>query len=378
MSSARQGYLARWIPAILVVAFACDVAFHFVRLDFIAFRCDEALKQVVPLGYAFEPGRHFRMERASGDIASLGNLPGYRSFRPQSMTIDRLGFRNAPEGARLPPSVVLLGSSFTIGTGNSDEQTLARRLESLSGCSVYNAGGWDGVVPNTRDLVRRLGMEHGLVLLEVLERDAWGKPIAPEARKPRIRYSPTVWWYYDQASRSHLKIIAQRIYKSLCNDRFLPNTYKSLVAVRELEDGRPMLFIRNLEHPGPLPTIEPHIRGIEQLRDALREDGHRLAVYIVPEKFTVYRDLLRSSVPGGDMGVRVLAEFDRDLGALGIPRVNLEPILHEAARAAMDKGEVIYWPDDTHWNPMGIEVTARAINRTFDLPATCLDPPAKD
>ena len=378
MSSARQGYLVRWIPAILVVAFACDVAFHFIRIDFIAFRCDEMVSQGVPLGFTFEPGRHVQMDRASGDLAALANLPAYRVFRPQSMTIDRFGFRNAPEGATLPPRAVLLGSSFTIGTGNSDDQTLARRLQSLSGCSVYSAGGMNRVVSSARDLVRKVGMVQGLVLLEVLERDAWSKPIVPDVRKPRFRYSPIIWWYYDQARRSRLQIIAQRIYQSFCNDRFLPNTHKSLVAVRELEDGLPMLFVRDIEHSGPLPAIEPHIRGIEQLRDALRADGHRLVVYILPDKLTVYRDLLKWSVPEGDTGARVLAELERGLKTVGIPALNLEPILHEAARAAMANDELIYWPDDTHWNPLGIDVAARTINLAFNLPAACSHPPSND
>ena len=33
----------------------------------------------------------------------------------------------------------------------------------------------------------------------------------------------------------------------------------------------------------------------------------------------------------------------------------------------MDKGEVIYWPDDTHWTPMGIDVAARESTG----PSTC-------
>ena len=125
---------------------------------------------------AFPHGAGQRRHRLAGQPARLPVIPSPvdddRSFR----------LSQCAEGARLPPSVVLLGSSFTIGTGNSDEQTLARRLESLSGCSVYNAGGWDSVVANTRDLVRRLGMEHGLVLLEILGRDAWTSRSRPEAR----------------------------------------------------------------------------------------------------------------------------------------------------------------------------------------------------
>ena len=83
------------------------------------------------------------------------------------------------------------------------------------------------------------------------------------------------------------------------------------------------------EPPG---SSEPHVLAIERLRDILREDGHRLAVYLIPEKLTVYRDLLRAPVPDGDVGARVLAEFEREIRALGIPTVNLEPVLHGCGR----------------------------------------------
>lgn len=378
MSSPRQGYLARWIPAILVVAFLVDAAFHFVRLDFLAFRGDEAVSQGVPLGQRFEAGRQYRHERTSGDIASLGNLPEHRTFRSQVFTTDGLGFRNTPEDAARRPSVVLLGTSFTIGTGNSDDQTLPRRLEAISGCPAYNAGGWTPVAEDARDLVRRLGVKDGLVLLEVLERDAWGPPIAIERRRPRFRYSPLVWWYYNQASQSRLKIIAQRLYKSLCNDRILPNTYRPQVAVRKLADGRSMLFIRDIEHRGPLPDVGPHLVAIERLRDGLRQDGHRLGVYLVPDKLTVYRDLLRDRVPDADQGSRMLAALEGRLRDRGIPAVNLEPRLHAAAGEAFARGELIYWPDDTHWNPRGIEIAAGEISRGLDVPAACRERPAGD
>ena len=58
--------------------------------------------------------------------------------------------------------------------------------------------------------------------------------------------------------------------------------------------------------------------------------------------------------------------------------MNLEPILHAGAREAFERGELIYWPDDTHWNPRGIEIAAREIARVFDLPASCGSPSAKD
>lgn len=83
--------------------------------------------------------------------------------------------------------MVLLGTSFTIGTGNRGDQTPPRRLEAISGCPTYDAGGWSRVAEDARVLVRRLGVTDGLVLLEVLERDEWEPPIAIERRSPRFR-----------------------------------------------------------------------------------------------------------------------------------------------------------------------------------------------
>ena len=55
--------------------------------------------------------------------------------------------------------------------------------------------------------------------------------------------------------------------------------------------------------------------------------------------------------------------------------VNLAPILADGARQAFEKGETLYWTDDTHWNPQGIEIAARAICDALDLRARCVRKP---
>ena len=328
MRPTRVGRLSTLIPGIILGAFVCDGVFHFVRLDFLAFRGDEAATQAVPLGYGCcERDRCYRNDRSYGDLASIANMPEYRVFRPHVFTTDDLGFRNIPNRRHRPPSILLLGSSFTLGTGNSDEQTLARQLESCSGCSVYNAGGWNRLILPTRAFIRRLGMERGLVLLEVLERDAWDPPIAMDRRTGRVPYSDQIHWYYNQLTRSRLRIIIRWIYRKLRNDLLLPNTLKALVSVRYLKDGRPMLFPRNQAELKPPGSLERHVLAIKQLKDVLHEDGHCLAVYLIPEKLTVYGDLVRPSAPRARQGSEVLAEFEHRIRAVGIPTLNLEPLL---------------------------------------------------
>jgi hypothetical protein len=87
-------------------------------------------------------------------------------------------------------AVELLGKMFVPGGTNAGLPTLLWAW-SLAGV-LLTAGGWDGIVATTRSLIQRLGMEHGLVLVEVLERHSWGPPIAMEARQPRIPRSDVV------------------------------------------------------------------------------------------------------------------------------------------------------------------------------------------
>ena len=87
---------------------------------------------------------------------------------------------------------------------------------------------------------------------------------------------------------------------------------------------------------------------------------------------------MRPPVPRADVGARALAEVERKVRALGVSTVNLEPVLHAAANEAFERGELIYWPDDTHWNPTGIEIAAHEIGRVLDVPASCGRSGAKD
>ena len=175
-------------PAILVAAFLLDVAFHFVRLDFLAFRGDEAVSQAVPLGIRYEPDRSFRSDRTSGDIASIANLPEYRVFRPQSSrpTASASATRPRRLTAAVGPAPRLLLHRRDRQQRRADPGPATRVDLRLLGLQRGRVG------PRHRryaPLIRRLGMKHGLVLMEVLERDAWDRPIAMESRKPRFPYS---------------------------------------------------------------------------------------------------------------------------------------------------------------------------------------------
>ena len=60
-----------------------------------------------------------------------------------------------------------IGSSFTVGSGVSDNDVLAAQLAADSGMSVYNAGGLAPAAVWIERLLQRLQMHHGILLVEI-------------------------------------------------------------------------------------------------------------------------------------------------------------------------------------------------------------------
>jgi hypothetical protein len=367
------------VPSLIFVAFCCDVLGRFVSVEPIAFRSDEVMMQFASpfrMGPS-EPNRRYHSDRINGDVASIGNLPEYRVFRPQTFTTDKNGFRNSSDPRRPPPSVLMLGSSFIAGSGNTDDQAIPARLEALSGCAVYNAAGLPVWADSILALAHDRGMNHGLVLIECLER-AVGRPIVRSVSTRRLAWLPfrEDLNFINQTLRARLSVspfqlLFQRLYKSVQNDVILPNIYKDRVAVRHLQDGRPMLFLREIEGDRKFTGIRQYVDTYALLRDQLRAEGFDLALVIVPDKLTVYGPLLSDPPPGWREGEALLGEFERSARARDITVVNLAPALIAHARQALDASVTIYWTDDTHWNPRGIEVAAEVIVEALGLRARC-------
>jgi hypothetical protein len=368
------------IPGLIFVAFMCDSAGRLVRLESITFRADEALSQFRSnwRPEPYEASRCYRNDSSTGELAVISNESEYRVFRNQVFTTDELGFRNAISPRAVPPEVLMVGTSFTVGSGNSDTQTLPVRLESRSGCRTYNAGSVVGLdLQFILELVRKLGMRNGLVIVECLERHV-GEPIPLQKRISRWNWFPyrdrllaIYLAAYNSLTISPLKVVLQRIYKSFQNDRVLPNVHKELVAVRHLRDGQAMLFPRVLEKPKPFDGIPQNVDAYVTMRNDLHAAGFDLALIIVPDKLTVYRPLLKEPVLEGANSMAFLADLEQSARARGIPVVNLAPVLADRARRALENGQTLWWADDTHWNPQGIEVAAEAICDALGLRDRC-------
>jgi len=376
----RLGYV---IPRLLVVACLVDMGLRFMSIDPLTFRAWEAMGRYRPSGMAFEPNRRYYNARSYGELAALGNLPELRHYRSERFTTDALGFRNAPHVLDEEVGAILVGDSFAVGSGVSDDDTLSSRLGTLMGCVVYNAGSdANMVVPDEiLALAGRLNLRSRVVIrlytegapvpaIPTGQRMVWRKLVA---RTPagvrtvvgRLRGLLTV---------SPLQGLSGRAWKALNNDRILPNSYASNVVKATLNNGDTMLFpssqVNSFYHPHEL-----SLDYWEWLRGDLKKAGFDLVVILVPGKYRVYRPFLVDQRPVGTWTGNDLNRLERALRAMEVPVLNLTPFLSNEAARHLERGEYLYLLDDNHWNARGVALSAAAIREQWPLTeAACSSP----
>jgi hypothetical protein len=368
--------LAAALLSVVLVVLSVDIALRFLPLEWVTFRAWEAYKlNRAPAG-AFVPNIRYQNPAVYGDLAALGNFPGLREYRAEVFTTDQYGFRNEPrEWSESPPSALLIGSSFSVGPGMSDEETLGRQLTALDGRAVYNAAGYfDEIsVSRTRAMASATGMSGGTVIVEYVERFDLPPPglfsagCGPGYPTPCGPAQAVFTRFMSLNQTSPFQIFIERGLKAVQNDIVLPNRYAGRVVQSRLRNGETMLFLpeevaryERLQRDNQI-AVERGAEFFRSMAAQLAADNLQLIVLLVPNKYTVYRPFLDTSAPpDGEASAYMRALEDR-LRALEIPVVNLAPVFQEQAADHLERQEYIYWRDDTHWNPRGINLAAREL-----------------
>jgi hypothetical protein len=354
------------IPILLLVVFAADLASRTISRSWYAFRAWEAVENQRDPGAPFHRNQHSGWE-AYGDLAALGNLPAHRAYRREFFSTDEWGYRTSGEAvAGFPPGAILTGDSFAVGQTVNDEETLAARLSMLSGLQVYNAGGRTLDLFALGTIARRLKLDRGTVIYEYLDRTLVPEPPLPiEAPKPRSRKIRPRKFLEEFFSFSPLSVVLRRIHRKIEDDRILPNPSRKNVVVARLKDGSSMLFLPDDDNSPIEREPEQIIRFWRWFAAELGKNGLDLLLVLVPNKSEVYGPLALDYQP---KNVGHGAGHERVIQALrseGILALDLTPILREKAEAALKKGEILYWPDDTHWNREGIRLAAEEIYKVW-------------
>jgi hypothetical protein len=371
--------LGRIVPRFVLALCLLDAGMRLLPVDPWTFRGWEAAKRFRPPGAAFEPGRRYHNERAYGDLAAMGNLRERRFYRPETFTTDALGFRTDDESGA-PAVAMMVGDSFTVGSGVRDRETLTAHLTRLVGRRIYNAGGIDPDPDRIRALAQKVPLHGRLVIHEYHEHTEL--PDVPPEWRRRLRreiagIDPAVGELFGRVrgffSVSPLRILCQQAMKRLENDRLLPNPHARRVVVGRLQNGDSMLFLAaGIDRPSS--PREPPVSYWRWLRRELGESGLDLLVVLVPSKFTVYEPFLAHPRPAGGAPRAYLRRVEEALQREGIATLDLTSTLTAAAAEGMARRLYLYLPDDIHWTPAGTLVAAEAVRKHLgDLREAAVD-----
>jgi hypothetical protein len=343
-----------------MLLFLVEVALRFVPVNYVAYRGWEAARSSGGGGF-FLPNQRYENDRSYGDLANLGNLPARREYRRDTFTTDGRGYRNPPDllsGAR--PAAVLLGDSFAAGAGNPDDAMLSSELTRRIGAPVYNAAArnvWE--LDEWLGVSREIGLDRGWVIYEHLQ-GASGPPPTRSKKPPWVRWRPL--------SVSPMKIWMSRGLRRIQDGVVLPNPHLRRVDDLRLSDGTPMLFLPDPGALTPRQAEEDADRWKDLLArrsEELSRSGLRLLVVLVPTKRQIYGPMLEPPSRSLDAAFDSFARLEEGLRGRAVAVVNLAPVFRREAEARVARGELLYWRDDTHWNPAGIRLAAEEIAKAL-------------
>ncbi len=306
----------------------------------------------------------------------------YEEPRPAAVIwLDEYGYKNVPPtiGRRYP--IVVSGDSF-MEDGMTMEDTFPARLAQVSGLPVYNHAlqGWGLFLSVARFLESdRFHRDPPRVLVwGVTEREVSGSYFeglnyqlytlehgrGSAAAAPALGLTPFTPGALGKAlpNTSALAQLSARYWTQI-RYRFFGRLNPYVIPIEQEIGGRRMLFY--------YPTIDamswgPAVRDVERvagvveyLNRTLAARGIALLVVLIPDKEQVYREYIpaRFNPPERPLPDSCLIGLEQALAVRGIRVVNLLPVFRERALF----GELLYWADDTHWNPDGIGVAARAV-----------------
>ena len=303
--------------------------------------------------------------------------PSHRVPRWELFEVDERGFRNTVNGRRTPYDLVILGDSFGMGLGSSQEDTWTSILEreghplyNLSmpaTCSAHGAARLARELPTlplspNATIVVPLYVGNDLEECTEEVEQQLAEPPPSRATTARIAID-------DYRVRSPLRQFGMRlVYRWLFAD--------PVVTARSLSDGRSVLFYKphiraaqlsatEVEHS---PNFSVLTRGLEKIRTLSEHHHAAMVVVILPTKEEVYRSILRGDSPDKvPYTISGFAMATQTFCAIhNIWCVDLTPPLMDEAKEQLKEGELLWWRDDSHWSPAGHRVVARLLDQALE------------
>lgn len=335
-------------PTAFLIAVILFVIFRFgdllLPINFFTHRIWEAL--LVYSQHNRLPGPFYPNQSIS--TQETGDLAPYTRFAVKKMVTwetDRYGYRKKNSNLMDYP-IVIVGDSTILGTSLDQSQILSEVLERNLKEPVYPYAphyNMEAFIADPRF------QEHPpkTVIFAMME---WAMPdlLSAEPSKPHHPQPPynlailldriskqSVFRYFEARLRQKFKEIMH-------HDSFkLIDVYGQTTLYPAGKGAHPEL---------PESLAEPLAEKIDSYEEYFKEKGIRFMFLGIPNKETLYYRLIEGR-PKPKFFPRLMAELEKR----GIDTV-------DALKLFQPKTQAVYQPDDTHWNPYGVEIVAKNIS----------------
>jgi hypothetical protein len=369
---------------------ASDGLLRWMQPKLIYFRAHETLVEQwppLPQLIRYKPDASYA-GRVYGDLAAYAGNPSLRQYRHVVFQTDHRGFRNSSDAMRQPLNVLILGDSFGVGNGTTQEATWSSRLAAAYGLSVYNLS----MPGNPRRLLincliekDRLSFHPDAAVLLALfagndldEVQGGGTDLAHLSVSGRV-----------DAYRTALRNFQRRSAVGILLKRLIPDATairaKRQVVVGSLGNGQSMAFYapyvqttgRSVAQVRAHPNFEALKGLIVDLKTVCDRMGVHLKVTTVPAKCEIYDWVVDQtapwSLPSAASGFSVAVA--RICSDFHIPFYDMKADFKRRCKQLFrDSGAIAWYCDDTHFNPAGHRIAADLIYRNL-LAAPRVIPP---
>lgn len=286
-----------------------------------------------------------------GDMAPHSAFAVKREVQWQT---DRYGYRkrNTPIKRH---EIIIVGDSMAAGGGLTQKEMFSEVLKERLGVSVYlySPRRLSSFLKDPRfiryppDIVIFETAENQIALLTPLsERQKAAKEEGSVVEF--FRKSREIPWVQS------LGIFLDRAYKNNMLNYFRALLRRKVVPEKQRYNYRAgsMLFLEGVAANKDIPKehIDAHAQMIEGYCRAVQERGIRFIFLPVPNKETIYHDLL----PDPKRPV-YLDHLMSEVKKKGVETINLQDAYE---REYHKHSTLLYWLDDTHWNAKGVQIAA--------------------
>lgn len=326
----------------------------------------------------YTPNRYFRGTEF-GDLAAASGNASVRVERKVEFETDAAGFRNRRQARTNPIDTLVIGDSFGVGVGVSQDETWSELLRTHYGQKVYNlsypGSPWRGLMRLTLELDQlELAQKTTVIWAFFVGNDLHESYLETMHGKALPKTDLREHWRIRWATfRSRSPI--QKMWRNLVAT---PNRSHlgERVLFRTFLDDSPILFHRDYLEAAKMTrsdiTNHYHFPLLEETyktaADVAKQHNLQIKLVVVPTKAQIYSWLLDGNTPWSTPTKESpITEILREMAEeLGFDFLDLAPdFINESKRLFEEEGQLLWWRDDTHWNPQGNRYAAERIHEAF-------------